>query len=116
MAKRIYLTVLAIILIPAIAMCFSSSVSTGKISSSSAVISGPGFLTDVIVRTDGSNAATVTLYDGTNTSGTEIFSTVVDGANYTGGWIFNFPLQFKTGIYVTISGTGAYCYIGYARN
>jgi hypothetical protein len=94
-------------------MPLSTSVSTGKLSTSQLAVTGAGFLTGVHIISDGVNDVTVNLYDGTSTSGRQIFTQKLYGSDNVGGWIWNFPLRFSNGIYLSLSGTGGYCYIEY---
>lgn len=94
-------------------MGLSTAVSTGKLSTSQLAVNGPGFLTDIKIITDGTNDVTVTLYDGINTGGKDIFYQKVYGTDNVGGWNWPHPLRFTTGIYLSITGTGGYCYIEY---
>jgi len=76
--------------------------------------SGPTLVDGILVKTDGTNNATLTLYDNTAGSGDIVFSVVVAGANRSGYFPFPNPLKTYTGLYATISGTGAeyFIYIG----
>ncbi len=63
----------------------------------------------VVVKTDGANAATISVYDGTDNTGTLVLPAafVVDGSNRL--WSVSVDPGFlcTTGVYVEISGTGA---------
>jgi hypothetical protein len=115
--KKIKLAVIiCLIIMSSMAFAFTSSITTGKMTSSRVAITGPGYLMAINIITDGTNNVTVTLYDGTDSSGTQIWNQTVTGEKYVGGWLWNFPLKFETGIYMTISGTNGYAYIEYNRN
>ena len=89
--------------------------STGTLTSSTSVATVAGQLTGVLVLTDGTNAATITLYDNKSTSsGTVLFTATVPGTAYFGGATWEIPVRFTNGVYATISGTGA-SYIVYIQ-
>ncbi len=80
---------------------------SGEKTTSVIIATGAGHLAGVNINTDGSNNATVILYDSLAASGTKLWEQVVLGADITGGF-FGFPaIQFTTGVYLSISGTGA---------
>jgi hypothetical protein len=82
--------------------------STGILTSSSSIARAAGQLTGVLVITDGTNAATITLYDSTSSaSGTVLFTATVPGTAYFGGATWEIPVRYTTGVYAVISGTGA---------
>lgn len=90
---------------------------SGQLSSSQLVYTGYAGLTSVLVTTDGTNNATVTVYD--NTSGTGTIAAgpfVVLGPTYFGGGTWENPVPCGTGIYVTISGTNAKAILNYIKN
>jgi hypothetical protein len=74
----------------------------------------PCYLGGVLVITDGSNAATVTVYDDSldRTSGKIVWQNTDAGASNYGGGFFVAPIKCNNGIYITISGSGA-SYIAY---
>ena len=62
---------------------------SGEISSSQVVYSGKGYLTSLMVYTDGTNDATVTLYDSkTGASGSVLVIMPVAGTSDYGGRIW----------------------------
>ena len=88
---------------------------TGRITSSQAIFTGPGAYGGVEVITDGTNNATCTVYDGpTSGGGNEIFHGVVKGSSNFGGHV---PPEVITvqnnGLYVYLSGTGAEAIVHY---
>jgi|GEM_PF-5943404 len=87
------------------------SVSSGEETTTKCVVTGPCRLTGVGVCTDGTNAAKVVIDDSTDGSGTVKWEQGVAGATLTGGRNFTDPLKFTTGIYVTVTGTGASYFI-----
>lgn len=88
-----------------------TSISSGTLSASTLIFTGKALLTGVVATADGTNAATITVYD--NTSAVEdathriLWTTVVPiGSRNQTVW-FPFPVTAKTGLFVAISGTGA---------
>lgn len=84
--------------------------SSGLLTSSTVVKAAQGFLCSVEVLTDGTNAATVTVYDSAaaTTSGkTVLAKTIVAGAALHDGRDCTYPVVAREGLYVVISGTGA---------
>jgi hypothetical protein len=74
----------------------------------------PGKLTSLQVIADGTNAATVILYDNASAaSGNVLAKIIVDaGATYE-SMTWDAPIDALNGIYLDISGTGAECVVGY---
>lgn len=70
---------------------------------------GECLLSHIFIGTDGINDPTITIYDGTNNSGTEKVPTATYDSSILGinGFTLNFPLEFKTGIYIEIACSGA---------
>lgn len=89
--------------------------STGIKTSSEGIVSGGGVLTGVLVMTDGTNAATITIYDNTTSSGTVLFKATVTGASYFGGATWEIPVRFSSGVYAVLSGTGASYILYYSQ-
>lgn len=81
--------------------------SSGEQTTTKAAYTGPCALSSVLVITDGTNTAKVIIDDSTDGSGTVKYETSVVGANNYGGRNWTFPVKFTTGVYVTVSGTGA---------
>lgn len=91
------------------------SYSTGAIAISGKYVTGQGALTGVLIITDGTNAATVAVYDGSS-SGRVLFGPVtLAGASYFGGATWEIPIRYTTGVYVTVSGTGAKTIVYYTH-
>jgi hypothetical protein len=65
------------------------------------------------VNTDGTNAATVTIYDNTSAAGNILAKFVVPGTSLYGGRNWIRPVGAKIGLYAQISGTGASCIVEY---
>ena len=88
----------------------SSITSLGEQAASGTLHTGVTRLAAVQVITDGTNTATVILYDNTAASGTKVFEAEVDAANdHSALFHFPRPVACKTGLYLSISGTGASC-------
>ena len=92
---------------------FYPSVGSGEITSSAQVYTGKCFLSSVLVITDGTNAATVIVYDNTSAAGKKLGEWVVAGATQYGGRNWTFPVRATNGIYCSISGTGASAIVEY---
>lgn|SRR5690348_2545271 len=87
--------------------------SSGEITSSKAVAARPGKLYALHVTADGTNAATVIVYDNATTNSGTILAEVVVKAGETLGapQLPNAGVLANNGIYVSISGTGAKCVV-----
>lgn len=70
-------------------------------------------LNSIQVVTDGTNTATVTVYDNTAASGTIVALVKILGANLFGGCDFSNALKCENGITVVVAGTGATAYVGF---
>lgn len=81
-------------------------------SASGLIFEGNGVFNGIEVITDGANNATATVYDNISGSGTELFYGVVTGASNF-GTLSPVAISCRTGLYVTISGTGAKYIIHY---
>ena len=89
---------------------------TDDLDSSQVILADAGFITGVMVYTDGVNDATLELYDNPiAASGVKPFKLTVSGADNYGGRIFQFPRKAFTGIYAVISGTGASYIVEYIQ-
>ncbi len=81
---------------------------SGVKTSATTIVTGTGKLGSAVAITDGTNNATLTCYDNTSATGTQLFpALVVLGPSQFGGVDFCTPVRFKTGCHCTISGTGA---------
>lgn len=92
------------------------SESSGRKTSSTSVLASSGYLCSLIAEADGTNAATITLYDNPSAaSGTILAKIVVDaGATYE-SLSPMVPIVANSGIYVDISGTGAAAIVHLSR-
>ena len=89
--------------------------SSGLRIADAAILARSGIFGGILVITDGTNNASVIIYDNATTNtGTEVWKMTVLGAeNYGGGMLTN-PVVVTKGIYVDVSGTGAAYIIYYA--
>lgn len=86
-------------------------VSSGELTSSATVVTGRGILNAIQIITDGTNDATVILYDNTAASGKKLHEAVVTGANNDAFYNWDCGVRAEIGIYAAISGTGASCIV-----
>lgn len=92
-----------------------SLTSSGLKSADAAIYAAECKLHGLFVLTDGTNAATVVLYDNASAaSGTELAKYVVPGASLSGYVHFDCPVGASKGIYADVSGTGANYIVHYA--
>jgi hypothetical protein len=91
--------------------------SSGRKTSSAVISALPGRLHGIVVETDGTNAATVIVYDNASTAaGAELGRLIVAGATRNG--VLMLPTQgveAANGVYVAISGTGAGAIVYYSQ-
>jgi len=104
--KTIKYLIITAILICALSAAAVVSYSTGTLSNTGVILTGKGALTGVLVITDGTNAATVTVRDA---AGGKVIAGpfVVTGASRFGGGTWEIPVRYETSLHLTISGTGA---------
>jgi hypothetical protein len=75
--------------------------------SSGLIINGAGVYHGVKVNTDGTNDATVTVYDSTSASGPVIDpTTAYSGSSNSGSSSYAPPLQYKSGLYLQLATSG----------
>lgn len=89
-----------------------------EITESAAIVAhGNVLLTSILVITDGTNPATVALYDKPSVTGiaagNKLWEAIVAGASGYGGRNWTYPVKCSSGIYCTISGTGASAIVEY---
>jgi hypothetical protein len=80
---------------------------TASSGTSGAAVSGRGAFYGILVKTDGTNNATVSVND--SNGGPELIpnSTIIPGTTRLAAITFDPPLKYTMSVYVTISGTGA---------
>lgn len=92
-----------------------TATTSGRLTSSAVVAARGALLCHLMVETDGTNAATVILYDNASAaSGTILAKMLVPGAAGHGEIVFDSPVEANHGIYCAISGTGAAAMVGYS--
>ena len=89
---------------------------TAELDADAAAVTGHGVLYGIILATDGTNAVTVSIYDNTSGSGTELIPTIViptSATQRTSSIGFGIPVHFATGCYVDITTAGTVGYMVY---
>lgn len=71
------------------------------------IATGAALLDGVLIVTDGTNAATLTVYDNTAASGKKLFQATVAGASNSGHFDWTSPVKAEIGLFADVSGTGA---------
>src|SRR4051812_20404840 len=85
-----------------------ATTSSGLKSADAAILAAPGKLRGVTVLTDGTNAATLIIYDNKSAaSGTVLEKLIVAGADRCMKVVFDAGVVANAGIYADVSGTGA---------
>lgn len=112
--KRFFLFILIVALSfvflqPVIAQTekFRASEGSGEQTADGIVHTGACYITSILIITNGTDDATVILYDNTAASGTVRWEQTVAGANNYGGKDWSYPKFFAIGIYADVTGTGA---------
>jgi hypothetical protein len=90
-----------------------AATSSGEKTSDVAIDTGSGYLCGIIVRTDGSNVATAILYDSLGASGTKLYEGGSLGNLQSKEPLFTIPIEYNTGLYLDITGTGASAIVYY---
>lgn len=85
----------------------ASSRSSDIKSAAALIATGTNRINALTVFTDGTNAATVTVYDNTAGSGKVVAQNIAPGSVRTQHIIFENPVFAENGLYATVSGTGA---------
>lgn len=91
----------------------ASSISSGVISADQLLFTGRNRVNAFTVITDGTNAATVDLRDGTTVAGTILIEGKCIGASLVAHYTFENPVVFENGIFIDLTGTGASCIVYY---
>jgi hypothetical protein len=99
----------------AFADAYTMATSSGEQTSDAQVMTGVGAITSVILITDGTNAATLTVHDGTSNSAKKILEIKADGNMYMRTRTWAFPVSIGTGIYCDVTGTDASYIIEYIK-
>jgi hypothetical protein len=85
----------------------ATSISTGVLNADTLIWTGKNRVNAITVLTDGTNAATVDLYDNTSASGKIGAKGKCVGTGLINHIIFENPVLFENGIYADVTGTGA---------
>jgi len=78
------------------------------------VTNNPVGLCGVFMVANGTNAATVTIYDNTSAAGKKLREFTVAAGEYYGGFVFPYCIRASTGIYVDV-GTNTTVYVDYVK-
>ena len=106
--KKLFLITLALMFaVVAHADNLQVSTSSGEKTTDTQIRTGKSAIASVQLITDGTNAATLTVHDGTANTDKKIGEYKCDGNDYYCGWIWEFPAGMDTGIYGDVTGTGA---------
>lgn len=88
--------------------------STGQKSADAQVVALESALVAILLKSDGTNTATLDVYDGTSTAGLKIASLSIPATTAAPeALIFNIPVKCNLGIFADVSGTGATYIIHY---
>lgn len=85
----------------------ASSISSGVLNADTLIFTGRNRINAITVLTDGTNAATVDLYDNTSAASKIAVKGKCVGANLINHIIFENPVIMENGIYADVTGTGA---------
>ena len=85
----------------------ASSISSGVLNADTLIFTGRNRINALTVITDGTNAATVSLYDNTSAASKIAVQGKCVGASLTNHYIFENPVIMENGIYADVTGTGA---------
>ena len=89
-------------------MSYQECIGSGEKTASAVAYNGQCWIAALEVITDGTNDATVILYDSCEgENGDKIWEVVVSGVDHYGGRSWAMPRRCKNGIYAAVSGTGA---------
>jgi hypothetical protein len=94
-----------------------NALSSGLKSADAAILAQSGELHGLTVLADGTNPATVVLYDNASAaSGTVLAKIIVDATATSEVWTPVAPIECVNGIYADVSGTGAEFIVHYAKH
>lgn len=92
------------------------SQSSGLLTADGAISATSCYLTSIMVGADGTNAATVILYDNASAaSGTVVAKIIVDAGATAETMTFDSPVQCNNGLYLDIGGTGAEVVVHFSK-
>jgi len=112
MWKRLSVIILTLITTVVLASANETLKYTVDLTADGQAITGRANFYGLYIVTDGANAVTFDLHDGTSTAGTKIIpTTVIDPADNTNQVIsFSFPVVVSNGLYVNITTAGTVTY------
>lgn len=114
--KLLFLAICILLFAAGGVMAFKDYAKSSELRSSDAlIVEGKVYLSSVLIITDGTNDATVTIHDALNSGSGTVFYAVVAGGDNWGGRVWVPPLEIENGIYVDVSGTGAKYIIEYVE-
>lgn len=108
---KMVLVVLLVFFMPLLGNTGKYSDVTDELDAGTTVVTAnPCVFGGVVVKTNGSADATVTVYDNTSAAGKIVMSFVVIGSEQVGG-VVNLDLTMSTGLTVVLAGTGSHAYV-----
>ena len=115
MKRFMMLTVIIILMLASMSMALTNRVLYSAVKTADALIAtGWTEMHGVIVTTDGTNAVTMDIHNGTTTAGAKIAPTITFPATpVTQAVSFNPPVSCSSGIYVNITTAGTVSYTVY---
>lgn len=110
--KKFKLSIVGILLLCVCSVAYAVSVnftySSGLVATSQMICKVPCLVTDISIYGDGTNAATVILYDSiSGATGTVLYKVALPSGAVAGGTFIPIPVKAALGVYMSISGTGA---------
>ena len=113
--KKIFIAILVCVFLSVgVLVCAGGTMNYSTVQTATAnVLTGKGALYGILIATDGTNAVTLDIYDGTDATGTKLVPQVVittSATNRSAAIDFGDGVGFGTGIYVvaTCAGTVGY--------
>jgi len=88
-------------------------------SASASISTTSGYLYGITISTDATNAVAIDIYDNTAASGTKLIQTMTITTSATDRVTsigFNPPVEYRTGLYVSVTCAGTVGYMVYYRN
>lgn len=114
--KKIFYLIIAL-LVTCVTWSYSFAESSGELTGDARITSGRAILRGIIVMTDVTNDATISVYASNEASGKKLMPTwVINGASDTGGHGIFFPervIESANGIYVDVTTSGTVSYVVY---
>lgn len=88
---------------------------TDRLVADTLICSGNCILYGILIETDGTNNATLIIYDNTSAAGKDVRKMIVKGANYYGGFELPAGLICGNGIYADVAGIGAAFWVTFGK-